>query len=67
MPWFAVPPQKLQHLSLFGYSHPIDIGEHLLATHSDQGDIVIQKANPVVWLDDTGEAMQMGATSLVFV
>ena len=64
MPFFEIPPEKLEHLSLFGYDK-IAEDENFAWYSSSKGRMRVDKKQPFVWLDDMGEAGQLGAIAIV--
>jgi hypothetical protein len=64
MPFVQIPPASLDHLSLFGYDIIVDDG-NFAWYHGPRGRTRVEKAKPVVWLDDLADAMQLGATAIM--
>lgn len=68
MPFFEIPSDQLLHLSLFGYDLLPDEPESDsdFAWYSGpRGRTKINKKRPVVWLEDTGDAIQLKAIALI--
>ena len=66
MPFVRIPPERLEHLRLFGYDL-VFVDGHQLWYHGPHGRTVVDKTDPWIWVDDIGEAIQLGATAIVKV
>lgn len=64
MPWVKIPPENLLNLALFGYDFIKDDGEFAWY-HGPHGRMHIEKAKPCVYVDDIGEAHQLGAIGVL--
>jgi hypothetical protein len=64
MPWCRINPDRIPHLSLFGYDMVSDEGG-IIWMHGPKGRIAIEKADPWVWLDDEQDALQIGAKGIL--
>ena len=65
MPFFEIPPHNLEHLPLFGCYELSDEGDFAWFT-SSRGPQRLQKLRPIVWLDNVGDAIQLGAVSVIY-
>ena len=67
MVWAKIPPEKLEHASLFGYDL-IEEGDKYNSYYNPQGKITfVEKAAPKLWFEDIGEAIQMGSEGIYSV
>jgi hypothetical protein len=64
MPWFKIPPDKLEHLSLFGIDLIADQGEFAWYRGTN-GRMRVEKADPRIFFEDVSEAHQCGATAVM--
>lgn len=66
MPWFKIKPERLNHISLFGYEIINETDEFIQVRRLDNNEIHILDKNDsnMIWLDDIGEAHQMGAEAI---
>jgi hypothetical protein len=64
MPYAEIPPDKLQHLEMFGHQLLEESASQIL-TACGRGVCVIDKARPIVWFESTEDAMQCGAIAIV--
>jgi hypothetical protein len=63
MPYVQIPPDRLEHLPLFGYDLVFVEGDRLWY-HGPFGRTAIDRNRPYVWVDDIGEAIQLGAIAI---
>jgi hypothetical protein len=64
MPWFRIPAENLAHLPLFGIDLIRD--ENGFAWYRGEvGRMRVEKRDPRVFLEDVGEAIQLGATAIL--
>lgn len=66
MPWFEIPPEKLPHLSLFGYDRLSDgtSASDFEWYTGPLGRTRVQKSKPFVWLEDVADGIQLGAVGI---
>ena len=64
MPFFEIPPENLEHLPLFGYDK-ISEDDNFAWYSGPKGRMRVDKKQPFVWLEDMGEAGQLGAVAVV--
>lgn len=66
MPFFRIAPERLQFVGLFGIDLLKDDGDYAWYS-SSRGRQRVYKADPVIWLDDLGDAGQLGALDIIQV
>jgi hypothetical protein len=64
LPWFKIPPDRLQHLTLFGIDFIKDDGDFAWYRGA-RGRMRVEKSDPRVFLEDPTDALQLGATALL--
>ncbi len=64
MPFVEIPPENLKHLPLFGYDLIADDSQFAWYT-GPRGRMRVDKKKPFVWVEDPGEAIQLGAIAVV--
>lgn len=64
MPFFEIPPEKIEHLPLFGYDLIHDDDEYAWYT-CPRGRLRVSKRRPFVWAEDDTDAIQLGAIGVV--
>jgi hypothetical protein len=64
MPWCQIPIEKLPNIKLFGYDI-LNEDDHFIWAHGPKGRTCIDKAKPVVWFEDVGDAAQAGASAIL--
>jgi hypothetical protein len=64
MPWVKIPPERLQHVGLFGYEFIQDGADGWAWYEGPIGKTAIDRADPNIWLEDIGEAAQLGARGI---
>jgi len=64
MPWCQIPFEKIKQITLFGYDI-LNEDNEFIWVHGPLGRTCIDKAKPVVWFDDAGDAAQAGATAIL--
>lgn len=64
MPWVRIPPNRLEHLPLFGIDLIGDDGAFAWYS-SPMGRMRVEKSDPRVWVDDEDDAIQLGATAVL--
>jgi hypothetical protein len=62
--WVKIPADKLPHLRLFGYDFIQKGADGLDWYHGPNGRTAVDPADPTVWVEDEGEAMQLGAKAI---
>ena len=64
MPFVEIPPEMLQHLSLFGSDLLHDDDQYAWYS-SSRGRMRVDKSKPIVWVDDVEDAMQLKAVAVM--
>lgn len=64
MPWCQIPPERIRQITLFGYDILSEDNGSIWA-HGPLGRTCIDKTQPVVWFEDTGDAAQAGAIAIL--
>jgi hypothetical protein len=64
MPFCRIPPSSLEHLTLFGYDFIADADDRIWY-HGPLGRTSVDKNDPVVWVEDIADAVQLGATDIL--
>jgi len=64
MPWVRIPPESLAHLVLFEIDLIKDEGDFVWYRGA-RGRMRVEKANPRVFVEDIGDAIQLGATAIL--
>lgn len=64
MPWVRIPPDRLEHLPLFGYDK-IAEDDNFAWYHGPRGRMRVEKDDPRVFLVDDVDAMQLGALEIL--
>ena len=63
MPWAKIPPNRLDHMPLFGYDLVNEDGP-LAWYNGPRGRLCIEKDAPQFWFEDVADAQQAGATAI---
>lgn len=64
MPWVRIPPEQLQHLSLFGIDFLKDDGGFAWYRGA-RGRMRVEKSDPRVFVEDEADALQLKATAIL--
>lgn len=65
MPWVTIPAEMLPQLSLFGIDLIEDCGDDHAWYHGSKGRMYVEKNKPNIWVDEIGDAQQLGATAIL--
>jgi hypothetical protein len=64
MPYARIPPERLPDLPLFGIDFLLDDGQFAWY-RGEKGRIRVEKASPIVFFEEAGDAHQCGATAII--
>ena len=62
MPWVRIPPERLEHVHLFGIDLIVDEGD--FAWYRGSKRMYVEKARPRIFVDDIADAIQLGASAI---